>query len=206
VNLTPYPYNKKDDQAKPRGNDYMMRKNTILVVGMIVIILGGYLVAMNIDRDKSEVIEGQNIKQLVHDFSVGINKAKSASITSRQLIVTHSDESQVIYDLLEEDFFVSIAPYVEQTHPCADHSLTGCRGEMANEEFNVFIEDTEGNVIVDRVMKSQANGFIDVWLPRDHTYRVTIESAGRAQVSEISTFESDNTCITTMQLMNKINA
>jgi hypothetical protein len=184
----------------------MRNKNIILVMGMIVIILGGYLVAMNVDRDQSEVIEDQNIQQLVHDFSVGINKAKSASITSRQLIVTNSDESQVIYDLLEEDFFVSIAPYVEQTHPCADHSLTGCRGEMANEEFNIFIEDTDGKVIVDRAVKSHANGFIDLWLPRDHTYRVTIENGGRARLSEISTFEGDNTCITTIQLMNKINA
>jgi hypothetical protein len=184
----------------------MMRKNAILVIGMIVVILGGYLVAINIDRDESEVIEDQNIKQLVQDYSVGIKQAKSASITSQQLIVTNSDEGQVIYDLLEEDFFVSIAPYVEQTHPCANHSLTSCQGEIADEEFAVYIEDMQGKVIIDQTMKSHANGFIDLWLPRDHTYRVTIENRGRAQVSEISTFESDNTCITTIQLMNNKNA
>lgn len=173
----------------------------IVLIGVLVVILGGYLFASNIDSNESGKMDDQNIKQLVYDYSTGIIKAKSASITSRQLIVTNSDESKDIYDLLEEDFFVSIAPYVDQTHPCADHSLTGCRGEMANEVFDIFIEDTKGNVILDQAMKSQANGFVDLWLPRDHRYRVTIENGGRAHVSEISTFESDNTCITTMQLI-----
>ncbi len=70
-----------------------------------------------------------------------------------------------------------------------------------NEEFYVYIEDTEGNVILDETLTSQSNGFIDLWLPREKTYRVTIEHDGKMVESELSTFEGDNTCITTMQLM-----
>lgn len=72
---------------------------------------------------------------------------------------------------------------------------------MVDEEFNVYIEDMEGNLILDQTLKSLANGFIDLWLPRDKTYHVTIAHDGKTVESELSTFESDNTCITTMQLM-----
>ena len=40
-----------------------------------------------------------------------------------------------------------------------NHSLTGCQGELVEEEFDVFIEDTEGNVILEEKVKSQANDF-----------------------------------------------
>jgi hypothetical protein len=78
--------------------------------------------------------------------------------------------------------------------------LTGCQGELADKEFDVYIEDTEGNVILDEKVKSQANGFFDLWLPRDKTYQVKIKYDGKVSESEISTFKDDGTCITTMQL------
>lgn len=71
---------------------------------------------------------------------------------------------------------------------------------MVDEEFDVYIEDTDGNVIIDKTMTSQANGFIDLWLPRDKKYLVKISNDGNVVESELSTFESDGTCITTMQL------
>jgi hypothetical protein len=70
-----------------------------------------------------------------------------------------------------------------------------------NEEFNVYIEDMDGNVLVDETMISLANGFIDLWLPRERTYLVTITHDDKIAESELSTFEGDETCITDMQLM-----
>ncbi|KHF38010.1 hypothetical protein LQ50_23980 [Halalkalibacter okhensis] len=79
--------------------------------------------------------------------------------------------------------------------------MTGCQGEMVNEEFDVYIEDMEGHVLIDEAMTSLANGFIDLWLPREKTYRVSITHNGNIAESELSTFEGDETCITYMQLM-----
>lgn len=79
--------------------------------------------------------------------------------------------------------------------------MTGCQGELVEKEFDVYIEDEDGNVIVDEKMKSQQNGFIDLWLPRDNKFKTRIESEGKSVESQISTFENDQTCITTMQLM-----
>jgi hypothetical protein len=142
----------------------------------------------------------EHIKELVSDYSLGKIKNESASITSQHLIVKKSDGKEVTYDLPEEEFFVSIAPYMNETHPCTNHSLTGCQGELAEETFNVTIEDKDGNVIVDEEVISQSNGFFDLWLPRDQTYQVKIELNGKVVESKISTFEKDGTCITTMQL------
>ncbi len=70
-------------------------------------------------NDEAQVTdqENVNIKELVNDYSLGNRKDQAASITSHELIVTNSDNSQEIYDISEEEFFVSIAPYVNETHP-----------------------------------------------------------------------------------------
>lgn len=61
--------------------------------------------------------ETENIKALVNEYSVGKLKDQTASITSKELIVTDSDENKLTYDLPANEFFVSIAPYVNETHP-----------------------------------------------------------------------------------------
>jgi len=81
-----------------------------------------------------------------------------------------------------------------------NHSLTGCQGELVEEQFEVFIEDEAGNVIVDDILQTQANGFIDLWLPRDQIYKILIKHNGKTVESEFSTFDDDGTCLTTFQL------
>ena len=58
----------------------------------------------------------QDIEKLVSEYSLGNIENQSASITSQQLIVTESNKNQLVYDLPESDFFVSIAPYINKTH------------------------------------------------------------------------------------------
>ncbi|WP_249872172.1 CueP family metal-binding protein [Oceanobacillus saliphilus] len=181
-----------------------MKKKILLSTIVIAVVLVGIYIFTVVGRSNvSDEGTTQDIKQLVSDYSLGNLTAEAASIDSEQLIVTESDSNELTYDLPQDEFFVSIAPFVEQTHPCAIHSLTSCQGEMVEEEFNVYIEDTEGNVMVDETMKTMANGFIDLWLPRDETYNVTITQDGKSAESVISTFEGDNTCITTIQLAEK---
>ena len=148
------------------------------------------------ETQKSEV----DIKELVNDYTVRNVVAASASITSSELIVTGDDKKVTTYDLPEDEFFVSIAPFINTTHPCDIHSLTGCQGELVEEDFDVHIVDSEGNVVLDEVKTTEANGFIDLWLPRDDTFTVTIKQDAKETVTEITTFDGDNTCITTMHL------
>ncbi|WP_156288236.1 CueP family metal-binding protein [Oceanobacillus salinisoli] len=183
-----------------------MNKKIYVLVGLVIAAFATIFVLVNVEGgNEPEMAQTEDVKQLVRKYSIGNIEKESASINSHQLIVTDSEENQTTYELPEDEFFVSIAPYIENTHPCAIHSLTGCQGELVEQKFAVYIEDGEGNVIVDETMESQANGFIDLWLPRDHTYHVTIEQDGKTAVSEFSTFEDDNTCITTIQLEDSEN-
>ncbi|WP_268911876.1 CueP family metal-binding protein [Aquibacillus kalidii] len=146
----------------------------------------------------------EDIKQLVSDYSSRSITSKSASITSHEIIVTDNNDNKTTYELPKDEYFVSIAPYVDNTHPCEIHSLTGCQGEMVGEKVDVYIEDLDGNVIVDKSMTTESNGFIDLWVPRDQKYKITISQNGKVSESEFTTFEDDNTCITTMQLKESI--
>lgn len=58
----------------------------------------------------------------------------------------------------------------------------------------------DGNVIVDETITSPENGFIDLWLPRDQEFNVTITHEGKKAEAVLTTFEGDFTCIATMQL------
>lgn len=178
-----------------------MRKQLFFISVAAIIGLSGCLSQQSASNQKVKESELINIKQLVSDYSNDNIKDQSASISSTQLIVTNRDNSQLSYVLPKDEFFVSIAPYIEQTHPCATHSLTGCRGELENKEFEVYIEDNEGNVIRNEKLTSNSHGFIDLWLPRDKEYHISIVQNGKTAESKFSTFESDDTCITTMQLI-----
>lgn len=171
-----------------------MKKRLLVALGLLLSLL---LVACNNDEPNEEGT--QDIKGKVHEYSVGKFEDVTASITSHELIVTENDK-ETKFGLPAEEFFVSIAPFVEVTHPCAIHSLTGCQGELVEKDFSVHIQDEEGNVVMDETIASLENGFIDLWLPRDQTYQVKIEYDGKKVESEISTFKGDDTCITTMQL------
>lgn len=142
-----------------------------------------------------------DVRTLIDEYSAGnFTDNHNVSESSSDLIITNEDDSQETYDLPEDDFFVSIAPFENQTHACDIHSLTGCQGELVDADFNLLIKNEAGEVVIDETKNSGAIGFIDLWLPRDDTYDVKIEYDGKKVASVISTYDGDNTCITTMQL------
>src|SRR5690625_5369270 len=153
----------------------MMRIRTIIFLALTMLVLaacGGE------DTSQSEgSLSTNDIKDLVNDYTVDNLEPDSASITSHELVV-EEDKEELVYELPEEEFFVSIAPFINETHECAVYSLTGCQGELVEEEIDVLITDSSGVVVVDETMTTEKNGFIDLWLPRDETF----VEIGRAHV------------------------
>lgn len=147
--------------------------------------------------DESTMSQNE-VKELVANLS-GSDKVSAASIDDQNVIVEDAGE-KTVYPLPEDEFFISIAPYVTFTHPCEIHSLTGCQGEMAEKEMNILVTDETGEVHVDEVMTTPSNGFIDLWLPRDQTYTVEVEAAGKTGEVQFSTFAGDPTCLTDLLL------
>ncbi|KGX89733.1 hypothetical protein N781_16060 [Pontibacillus halophilus JSM 076056 = DSM 19796] len=173
-----------------------MKGKWIGLIVAFVIVLGGCS-----NEKKEEVQEDPSVVTMVEKYSQPDTKMLAASITPQVLTVTDENGVEKNYDVTDEDFFVSIAPYEIETHPCTYHSLTGCQGEQVNQSFQVKVTDESGEMVVDREMNTGHNGFLDLWLPRGGTYTVDITAEdGKSTIDELSTFEDDPTCITSMQL------
>ncbi len=125
-----------------------------------------------------------------------------ASVRPGELLLSRAGADETTPVKLPEGlFYLSIAPYVDQTHDCFFHSLTTCRGELAGEQVHVAITDRDtGAVLVDTVTETFANGFIGFWLPSDVEATIGVEHEGRLARADISTGPDDPTCLTTLHL------
>ena len=125
-----------------------------------------------------------------------------ASVQSDALLLSDDDGNQASLDLPDDDFYVSIAPYLDQTHNCYFHSLTTCLGELGNKAIAVTVTDaSDDTVILNETIRTYDNGFAGVWLPRGIDATLTIELGDRAASMPISTTDDDPTCLTTLQLV-----
>ena len=123
-----------------------------------------------------------------------------ASVKPDQLVLTSGDE-ELTLPIPDEEFYLSVAPYVDQTHDCFHHSLTTCKGELGGEEVKVTItDDTHGAVLVDDTVTTFDNGFAGFWLPRDIEGTLTVEYDDLRASTGFATGAEDPTCLTTVRL------
>nr|WP_304503857.1 CueP family metal-binding protein [Corynebacterium lemuris] len=123
-----------------------------------------------------------------------------ASVRTDELLLT-DDHQEVVLELPEDLTYVSIAPYVNQTHDCFYHSLTTCLGELGNEPIQVTITDeASGEVLVDEETTTFDNGFVGFWIPDDATGTIEVTHQGRTGATEFSTTDDGVTCVTDLRL------
>lgn len=121
-----------------------------------------------------------------------------ASVQPNELVL---QPGNVSLPLSEAGFYLSIAPYVEQTHPCAFHSLTTCLGELQNTPIELTVSDAKtGDVVVSEITATADNGFVGIWLPRDGEFDVRVVGEHGTAEQRVTTGAEDPTCLTTMQL------
>lgn len=123
-----------------------------------------------------------------------------ASVYPDELVLT-DNRQEVTLDLPQNLSYLSIAPYVDQTHDCFYHSLTTCQGELSNEAIDVQITDsTTGETVVDEQITTFDNGFVGFWVPSDINGTIEISHDGRTGTSDFTTTDDGATCITDLQL------
>lgn len=124
------------------------------------------------------------------------------SIRPNELIITDGAQLETTLPMPDDQFYVSIAPYVDATHDCYFHSLTTCTGEIQNADVHMLVTDTDsGEILIDETRTTFDNGFVGLWLPRDSDVTVAIEYDGRSATTDLSTSsDDDTTCVTTMKL------
>lgn len=125
-----------------------------------------------------------------------------ASVTATSLQLRDDAGREAELPLPQDQFYLSVAPFVETTHECAFHSLTTCRGELRSREISVSVVDSSsGEILEEGTRTSHDNGFIGFWLPRGITAELTCTLEDDTGVASISTqAEDDLTCLTSLQL------
>ena len=127
-------------------------------------------------------------------------------VLADQIRATFGDGSESTVAIPEDKFFLSIAPWVTFTHPCTFHVPTGCTGELVGKEMKVTARDVEtGEIVIDQMITTQHDGFIDFWVPSQRhlafVFEYEDERFGLLTAKEVlSTHPDGQTCITTMQL------
>ena len=122
-----------------------------------------------------------------------------ASIRPDELVF--SDGQQELAVAMPQDrFYLSVAPYVDQTHECFYHSLTTCQGELTDQDLDVRITTDDGEVLLEEEMTTFDNGFVGLWLPRDVHGTIEVSHDGRSGATDFTTTDDGATCLTTLQL------
>lgn len=126
-----------------------------------------------------------------------------ASIRPDQLVLSDDQQRELSLPMPADQFYVSFAPYLSQTHDCYFHSLTTCVGELQNSDIQVKVTNVAtGEVLVEEERRTFDNGFLGLWLPRDIDATLTVEHQGRTATLPITTKGDDAaTCLTTLQLV-----
>jgi hypothetical protein len=122
-----------------------------------------------------------------------------ASVMPEQLVLASATE-ELALELPDDSFYLSIAPFVNQTHECHYHSLTTCVGELSNQEVAMTITDDSGEVLVDEQRTTFDNGFVGVWVPAGSSGTIEVTYDGLTGTTDFSTGSESATCITDLQL------
>ena len=125
-----------------------------------------------------------------------------ASVRPDHLLIADANGVETKLPIEEDSFYLSFNPYVNTTHECYFHSLTTCRGELANKAIHVKITDNaSGEVLADEDATTYDNGFYGVWLPKGIEATLTVTTDGLSGTAVVSTKNADDlTCLATLQL------
>jgi len=122
-----------------------------------------------------------------------------ASVMPNQLVLA-SETEEIALTLPDDSFYLSIAPFVHQTHECHYHSLTTCVGELGDQEIHLKVTDDAGEVLVDEQRTTFNNGFVGVWVPAGSSGTIEITHEDMTGTTDFSTGDASATCITDLRL------
>lgn len=123
-----------------------------------------------------------------------------ASVQPDELVLTDGQQEATMA-LPEGKSYVSIAPFVDETHDCFYHSLTTCRGELSEKDVDVVITDSEtGEAVVDESTTTFDNGFVGFWVPSGITGTIEVTAEGKTGTTDFSTRSDGPTCVTDLKL------
>ena len=100
-----------------------------------------------LDLSAREMIEAMEASDETYDLQL-------ASLTAKSLLVIDKDDKEFSIPVGNE-FYLSLAPYINMSHECYNHSLLTCQGELVNEKVRITITDSRGTTLVDEETKTK---------------------------------------------------
>lgn len=146
-----------------------------------------------------EQIDARDALALANEWRVSNPDLKS-SLKADAVIFVFPEGHEISVPLPADEMVIAVAPYTTNTHKCTIHSISGCGGELVDVETRVLAETQEGTVLMDETLRTAANGFIELWLPRNSEINLTLEALGKRAAGKITTYDDSNTCVTTFKL------
>jgi hypothetical protein len=96
-------------------------------------------------------------------------------------------------------FYLAVGLYENKTHPCPKHEPT-CLAEFRSTLLNFTIVSGDGTYAISDTLKTEGNGFFDLYLPKDEDYIATFTIDGKSGVGIITTRKDSSNCITEIQV------
>jgi len=152
------------------------------------------------DAPTTRALEGLDARAAVELANAWKGSGVTSFATPDAVHFVFADGTAVVVPLPDDVMYVSVAPYLQHTHPCATHYMSGCQGELVGAPVHVLAILADGTVLIDEVMPTMANGFIDLWLPRDQAIDLHLSLDGYAVVGRLTTYADSRTCITDLRL------
>lgn len=186
----------------------MKNRKVYIALGIISLVFVGLviIIGMNGDIKESEALRLSDLKRLSLTEKVARleDHLDEKDITFAAIfgdrLVYGNEQEEVMLELPDDEFYLSFAPYKEKTHPCANHNLITCRGELTNEKFHVVVKDLDGNIIKEGEYSTYNNGFAGIWLPKNLEGTITVTDGELTATTNIETYSTSNTCLTTLKL------
>jgi hypothetical protein len=148
-------------------------------------------------------LDGRSGREIVEELERSTQERPldlTASVREDHVLVGDGTQ-EVAVPLPDDEYYVSVAPFVDQTHECFYHSLATCRGELAEQEVSVRITGDDGEVLVEETVTTGTNGFTGFWLPRGiEEGSIEVTHDGHEGSVPLSTTPGSPTCVTTLQL------
>ncbi len=121
-------------------------------------------------------------------------------VTDKAIQAEFPGGAKLVVELPADRMLVAIAPYIRKTHDCGTHYPSSCLGELTNTAARVTVTDAAGMLVQAVETSTLANGFLELWLPRNALFHLSIEARGLKASGTVSTAEKADTCLTTFRL------
>lgn len=183
-------------------------KKKFILFGMLAAFALSIVLINTLDKeDKKDFLtlhgfENMSTREVINTLDKGQHKSGNllAQISSKNLVI-EDVFNKYTYSYKDEPFYLSIAPYIDNTHPCFDHVPTSCQGELVNKDITVQVINDKNEVVYSENTKTLDNGFAGIWLPRNMKGTISVQYDGKVAVQDISTFSTDGTCLTDLRLI-----